>query len=164
MRRTQLLCAIGVSLWSAVAAASQATDAGALSGALRAHVQGERFGIVTSIRGLPLGVRDGLQTLFGSPELDIAEPGAEFQATDVIGIPKLPIRRLIAAGCSTDFHCLVYYERGGIAHTWLVALFHWTPAATRFEWGGTAPGGLATIDDVRKAVLSGAIRSPNKVW
>ena len=66
MRRTQLLCAIGVSLWSAMAAGSQATDAGALSGALRAHVQDERFEIVTSIRGLPLGVRDGLQTLFGS--------------------------------------------------------------------------------------------------
>ena len=79
MRRTQLLCAIGVSLWSAVVAGSQATDAGALSEALRAHVQDERFGIVTSIRGLPLGVRDGLQTLFGSRTLDIAEPGAEFQ-------------------------------------------------------------------------------------
>ena len=97
----------------------------------------ERFGIVTSIRGLPLGVRDGLQTLFGSQALDIAEPGAEFQVTDVILNPKLPIRRLVAAGCSTD-HCFVYYERGGIVHTWQVALFHWTPAATGFEWGGTA--------------------------
>ena len=164
MRCTRLFCAIGVSLWSAVVTGSQAAPTGALPEALRAHLKDERFEIVTSVRGLPLGVRDGLQTLFGSPELDIAEPGAEFQATDVIGKVKLPIRRLIAAGCSTDFHCLVYYERGGIAHTWQVALFHWTPAATRFEWGGTAPGGLATIDDVRKAVLSGAIRSPNKVW
>jgi hypothetical protein len=163
MRRTRLLCAIGVSLWSAVVAGSQAAPSGELSGALRAHVKDERFQIVTSIRGLPLGVRDGLQMLFGSRTLDIAEPGAEFQVTDVIGNPKLPIRRLVAAGCSTD-HCLVYYERGGVAHTWQVALFHWTPAATRFEWGGTAPGGLATIDDVRNAVLSGAIKSPNRLW
>ena len=96
--------------------------------------------MVTSIRGLPLGVRDGLQALWDSQGLDIAEPGAEFQVTDVAGNPKLPIRRLVAAGCSTD-HCLVYYERGGIAHTWLVALFHWTPAETRFEWGGAAPAG-----------------------
>ena len=143
-------------------AGSQATGAGALSGALRAHVQDERFGIVTSIRGLPLGVRDGLQTLFGSPKLDIAEPGAEFQVTDVVN-PKLPIRRLVAAGCSTD-HCLVYYERGGSDHTWHVALFHWTPSATRFEWGGTGPGGLATIDDVRKAILSGMIKGPAGFW
>src|SRR5262245_57666091 len=93
MHRIQLLCAIGVSLWSTVAAGSQATDAGALSGALRAHVQDERFGIVTSIEGLPLGVRDGLRTLFGSRELDIAQPGAEFQVTDVVVNPKLPMRR-----------------------------------------------------------------------
>jgi hypothetical protein len=157
MRCTRLLCAIGVSLWSAVVAGNQAAPLAELSGALRAHVKDERFGIVTSVRGLPLGVRDGLQTLFGSQGLDIAEPGAEFQATDVIVNPRLPIRRLVAAGCSID-HCLVYYERGGIAHTWQVALFHWTPAATRFEWGGAAPGGLATIDDVRNAVLSGAIK------
>ena len=98
MRRTRLLCAIGVGLWSAVVAGNQAAAPVALSGALRAHVNDERFGIVTSIRGLPLGVRDGLQTLFGSQTLDIAEPGAEFQVTDVIVNPKLPIRRLVAAG------------------------------------------------------------------
>lgn len=163
MRRTQLLFAIGVSLWSGMAAASQATDAAVLSGALRAHLQDERFGIVTSIRGLPPGVRDGLQTLFGSRELDIAEPGAEFQVTDVVVNPKLPTRRLVAAGCSTD-HCLVYYQRGGIDHTWHVALFHWTPAATRFEWGGTAPEGLATIDDVRSAILSRGSTGRARFW
>jgi hypothetical protein len=158
MHRIPLLCAIGVSLWSVAAAGSQATTSGTLSTELRAHVRDGRFGIVTSLRGLPLGVREALQALFGSRTLDIAEPGAEFQRTDVIVDPKLPIRRLVAAGCSTN-RCLVYYERGGFAHTWHVALFHWTPAATRFEWGGSAPGGLKTIDDVRKAILSGAIKS-----
>jgi hypothetical protein len=149
---------IGVSLWSAVAAGSQATAPGPLSTELRAHVRDEQLGIVTSIRGLPLGVREALQTLFDSRTLDIAEPGAAFQQTDVIVDPTLPSRRLVAAGCSAD-HCLVYYERGGFAHTWHVALFHWRPAATRFEWGGSAPGGLTTIDDVRKAILSGTIKA-----
>jgi hypothetical protein len=163
MRQIRPLCAIGVSLWLAVAAGSQGPKAGALSGALRAHVQGEQFQVVTSLHGLPLGVRGGLKTLFGSETLDIAEPGAEFQVTDVVVNPKLPPRRLVAAGCSTD-HCLVYYERGGIAHTWQVALFSWTPATTRLELGGIAPGGLASIDDVRKAILSGAIKGPTKSW
>jgi hypothetical protein len=159
-----LLCAIGVSVWSAVAAGGQAAAPVVLSRELRAHVKDERFEIVTSIRGLPLGVRDGLQTLFGSKTLDIAEPGAEFQATDVIVNPKLPIRRLVAAGCSTD-HCLVYYERGGgKRRTCRVALFHWTPAATRFERGGIAPCGLASIDNVRNAVLSGTITGPTQIW
>ena len=163
MTRTHLLCAIGVSVWSAVVAGSQAAAPALLSGPLRAHVEDERFDIVTSIRGLPLGVRDGLQTLFGSQTLDIAEPRAEFQVTDVIVKPGLPIRRLVAAGCSID-HCLVYYERGGIAHTWQAALFHWTPAATRFEWGGMAPNGLASIEAVRSAVLSGAVKGADRFW
>ena len=152
-----------VSLWAAVVVGSQAVPSPALSAALRAHVKDERFQIVTSIRGLPLGVRDELQTLFGSQTLDIADPGAQFQVTQAIVDPKLPSRRLVAAGCSTEY-CLVYYERGGSAHTWHVALFYWTPAATRFEWGGTAPAGLATIDDVRNAVLSGAIKRPASLW
>jgi hypothetical protein len=161
MRRTQFLLAIGVSLWSAVVAGSQTASSVALSAELRAHVRDERFGIVTSIRGLPLGVRAELQTLFGSRTLDIAEPGAEFQVSGVLA--KSPIRRLVAAGCSYD-HCLVYYERRGTAHTWHVALFHWTPEATRFEWGAAAPGGLGTIDKVRSAILSGAIRGPVRSW
>ena len=165
MRRIQqlLLCAICVSFGSAVAAGTQATNDGVLPGALREHLQAESFGIVTSIRGLPLGVRDALQILWETPTLDIAEPEAAFQVTDVVVKPNLPTRRLVAAGCSAD-HCLVYYERGGFVHTWQVALFHWTPAATRFEWGGTAPGGLTTIDDVRNVVLSGAIKGPNRLW
>jgi hypothetical protein len=158
MSRTRLSCAIGVSLWSAVVAVSQLPPSGVMSEALRTHLQAERFQIVTSIRGLPLGVRDLLQSLFGSGTLDIAEPGAEFQRTDAPVSPPLPIRRLIAAGCASDHHCLVYYERGGVALTRRVALFHWTPAETRFEWGGTAPGGLATIEAVRKAIVSGEIK------
>src|SRR5687768_1030907 len=145
MQRGRLLCAIGVSLWSVVIAGSQATPPGGLSTELRAHIRDGRFGVVTSIRGLPLGVREALQALFGTGTLDIAEPGAEFQRTDFIVTPMLPIRRLVAAGCSSEY-CLVYYERGGFVHTWHVALFHWRPAATRFEWGGVAPGGLTTID------------------
>ena len=164
MRRIRLACAIGVSLWSVVVAGNQAAPTGKMPEALLAHVKGERFGIVTSIRGLPLDVRNELQTLWGSQTLDIADPGAEFQLTEANVNTGLPTRRLVAAGCAADHHCLVYYERGGRDHTWLVMLFHWRPAATRFEWGGAAPGGLKTIDDVRKAVLSGAIESPNGLW
>ncbi len=163
MRGTRLVFAIGVSLCSAVAVGSQAGAPIALAGALRAHVQNGRFAIVTSIRGLPLGVRDGLQTLFGSQSLDIAEPGADYQASDSIVNPGLSTRRLVAAGCSYD-RCIVYYELGGTARTWRVAMFHWTPGATRFEWGGIAPRGLTSIDEVRKAMLSGSIKGPATLW
>ena len=132
--------------------------------ALRAHVKSERYDIVTSVRGLPIGVRDGLQTLFGSGSLDIAEPKAEFQGRGTPANRTLPLRRLVAAGCARDNHCLVYYERGGSTRSWRVALFHWTPDATRFEWGATAPGGLATVDDVQKAILSGTITGETTNW
>ena len=163
MHHTRLLSAIGVTLLLAVVAGRQAATPVTLSAELRDHVKNDRFGIVTSIRGLPLGVRDGLKTLFRSKTLDIAEPGAEFQLTDVVIDPDVPIRRMVAAACTIEY-CLVYFERGGGTHTWHVALFHWTPDATRFEWGGPAPGGLATIDAVRNAVVSGAIKGPGKVW
>lgn len=139
-------------------AAGQTTAAAPLSAELRADVRDGRFAIVTSVRGLPLGVRDAMQALWGSRTLDIAEPGADFQRTDVLVNPPLPIRRMVAAGCTRN-RCIVYYERGGFAHTWHVMMFHWTPDATRFEFGGSAPGGLKTIDDVRTAILSGAITS-----
>jgi hypothetical protein len=144
-------------------AASQPAIPETLSATLRDHVKAERLQVVTSIRGLPLGVREGLQALFGGQTLDIAESGAEFQTTEAIGNPKLPLRRLAAAGCSIE-HCLVYYERGGATHKWVVALFHWTPAATRLEWAGNARGGLATIDNVRDDVVSGAVKGPVKLW
>jgi len=163
IRQACVLCAICLIVWPPVVAC-QTMDPGALSGTLRDHLKNERFDVVTSIRGFPIGVRDGLRTLFGTQGLDIAEPGAEFQATEAIGTATLPLRRLIAGGCSRDFHCLVYYERGGGTRAWRVALFHWTPDVTRFEWGGNARGGLATIDDVRNAVLAGAVTGPATSW
>jgi hypothetical protein len=161
MHLTQLL--IGVILWPVMIAGTQATPPIALSAALRSHIQNERFDIVTSIRGLPLGVRDRLETMFRTGGLDIANPGTEFQGR-ATGNSKLPARRLIAAGCSSDHHCLVYYERAGTNPTWRIALFHWTPDESRLEVGGSAPGGLATVDDVRRAILSGAIKDSAGLW
>jgi hypothetical protein len=163
MTLIQPICIVGVSLLLAVLTGHQPPTTTGLPGPLRAHLKDERLGIVTSIRGLPLGVREALQALFGTPSLDIAEPGAEFQATDVILDPKLPRRRLVAAGCSAD-HCLVYYERGGFVHTWHVALFRWTPAETRFEWGAAAPGGIASIAEIQQKILAGEIKGSGDSW
>src|SRR6185436_1484335 len=107
--RTRLLCMILVSLSPATTGTSQTTPA-ALPGDLRPHVQYGRFDVVTSIRGLPLGVRNEMQWLFGGGDLDIAEPGSTSSA----------LRGLIAAGCSYQ-DCLVYYQRElGGARVWRV--------------------------------------------
>ena len=162
MRRTLWLCVIGVSLWSAVAGAGQAT--GPLPAALRTRLQNAKFGVVTSVRGFPLTVREQLEKMWNSGTLDIAEPGAEFRKAGAPASSQLPLRRMIAGGCTNDNYCLIYYERGGSAATWHAALFHWTPDATRFEWGGAAPSGLKTVEDVRKAMLSGVVKSHSGPW
>ena len=52
----------------------------------------------------------------------MAERGAPFQATDVIGPgPRLPGARFVAAR-QTDCRLVIRYERGGIAHTWETAI------------------------------------------
>jgi hypothetical protein len=124
----KLFCAISVMLCLAVADGhGQATPAGALPAALRANLRDDRFDIVTSIRGLPLGVRAALQTMFGSPTLDIADPAARFHTAEPTVDSSLPTRRLVAAGCSYDY-CLVYYERGatGTHGTWCCFTGHRT--------------------------------------
>jgi hypothetical protein len=146
-----------------LAAFGAAQSAVTLPESLRAHVKSEEFQIVTAVRGLPLGVRDRLQSMFGVYTLDIADSTAEFQGSGAVLNPKLPTRRLVAAGCSMD-HCLVHYERGRDPRTWYVALFRWTPDETRLESGGAAPGRYASVEEVRKALLSGAIKGPVKVW
>jgi hypothetical protein len=164
MNRTAPLCVIALVFLSAGAYGRQATPPPVeLSEAQRAHLKNDRFAIVTSVRGLPLGVRNSWQALFGSSTLDIAEPKDEFRVSDVNGNRALPPRRMAVAGCSTD-HCLVYYERGGVDHTWRIILFHWTPAETRIEWGGLAPRGLTSVDEVRKIVLSGQLKNPATIW
>lgn len=160
---TRSLCALALMIgWTAVAA-GQAPAGGPLTDALRAHVKGERFDVITSVRGLPLGVRNELQSMWESSTLDIAEPGAEFRGSGAKPNPQLPSRRLVAAGCSADHHCLVYYELAGRTPGWVAALFHWTPEATRLEAGGAVPAGLKSIDAVRNAILSASLR-PADHW
>jgi hypothetical protein len=136
-----------------------------VSDALRAHLRSERFSPLANVAALPAGLRDELNNLFGGKTLELADPGTPFQATDVMVTPRLPPRRLTAAGCSPD-HCLVYYERGGFAHVHFAALFEVSSKGTRFEFGGLAPGGLADLDAVKNAIAAGKVlgQKQTKDW
>ncbi len=156
MRSVVVIAALGASLWAMVALGGQ-TSPPVVSAALTAHLKNDQMQVITSIRGLPLGVRDALGELIKGQYTDFAEPATPFLQTD-------PRRRLSLAACSADHHCIVYYERGGRTHTWHVAIFQWSPAATTLEFGGTAPGGLKTIEAVRSAVVSGAVKTAPVSW
>jgi hypothetical protein len=137
--------------------------AAALSAALRGHVRTEQFAPLTAVGGLPDAVRGTLKELFGGRSLDLAEPGAPFQKTDVLVLPRLPSRRLILAGCSAD-HCLVYYERGGFDHVHHIVLIQTDGTTARLEGGGLASGGMRTLDQVKTALLSGKVLGGSKYW
>ena len=157
----RVLCAVAVSLWPATTVARQVQPAVPLPRELRSHLQDARFDIVSSLSGLSGSVRAELRTLFNSQTLDIADPPTAFRATARGAGARL--RTLVAAGCSRS-DCLVYYELGGGTRAWRVVLIHWTPETTQLEWGGTAPGDLTTIDDVRRALLSGLIKGSAGPW
>ena len=87
---------------------------------LRAEARGGRICLpftrtYAHLRDLP----EGAAAALGFP---IAERGARWNATDVVGPgPRLPFARFISAqggGCTLTIH----YERGGIAHIYLDAL------------------------------------------
>jgi hypothetical protein len=159
--RARLRWAIRLALWPTMMFAGQSPPAVALPQELRSHLRDGRFDIVSSLNGLSGGVRAELRTLFNSKTLDIADPPSTFRAgTRSAGAAR---RTLVAAGCSRS-DCLIYYELGGSSRTWRVVLIHWTPETTQLEWGGTAPGGLTTIDQVRTAVLSGLIKGSAGPW
>jgi hypothetical protein len=134
-----------------------------ISDALRAHLRDERFTPLASVAALPANVREALNDLFGGKTLEMADPGQRFQATDVMVTPRLPARRLVAAGCSAD-HCLVYYERGGFAHVHQIVLFSTTEASARLVHGGVAAGGLTDLEQIRDALVSGKVMSGSKYW
>ncbi len=127
------------------------------------QLRASKFVAVTSVAGLPQSARLGLAELFRSPQLDMADPGAEFQVTDVITKPNLPARRLAVAGCSSQ-HCIVYYERGGIAHTWSVVILQIQASPAAFVWGGSAPRGLADLAALEQALLGGRVEARTGYW
>jgi len=159
--RAQLLCALGLIVWSATTAVGQTRAAGALTQELRRHVLDERFDVVSSLNGLPAGVSAELQTLFNSKTLDIHDAGTRPRAN--VPAAGAESRTLVAAACSRD-DCLLYYELAGSTRRWRVVLIHWTPEVTTLEWGGAAPGNLSTIYEVRGALLSGRIKGSAGPW
>jgi hypothetical protein len=158
-----------VALVVALAAADvrgQVVDASAqIPEPLRVHLQAERFTPVASVGVLPAGVRKALQDLFGEATLEMADPGAPFQQTDLVQTPRLPWRRLVTAGCAED-HCLVSYEKGGYARVFYALVFRLGKDGAALEFGGTAPGGLNDFEALRAAVTSGKVvgQTKTKYW
>ena len=141
-----------------VAVGVQTPAAAPLSATVRDHLRADTLAPIAHIAELPKLVQDALRANFSSPTLDMADPGQQWQVTDVVMDPKLPMRRLISAGCSSD-HCLVHYEQGGIAHFYRVLLISVSKTAAKVDWSGMCGGPMPNVAEVQAQVVAGKIKS-----
>jgi len=107
---------------------------------------------VSRVEDLPEPIRDGT---FDRATADwrLAEPGAAWNATDVVIDSRLPFRRLIVAACRPTV-CVIHYEKGGIAHIYLLVAFvrqtsHWAP-----RWCATGSRPIRDIAEIRSIIRS----------
>jgi len=87
----------------------------------------------------------------------MVDPNQEFQVTDVVVGKVQPFRRLIVAGVSEPY-CLVHYERGGRAHSWLIALFKLSNDQAKLVWVSILrPGRNLDFGELMNTVESGGL-------
>jgi hypothetical protein len=124
-----------------------------LNDSVRHAILTENFKVVVHVKDIPSSVLSAASKARGpdsaAAPLELAEPGAEFQATDVIDNPKLPGRRF-DAGYASDDYFIMRYEVGGIAHTFHVAVFRLSGKNASFVWQAQVPSSLTGLDDLRK--------------
>ena len=121
---------------------------------------------ITSIEGCLLGsCATNSSRLWRADPRHRARQEPSFRSPARSAIRQWLTRRLVAAGVAADHHCLVYYERGGrLDLRWCAVSLDRRRRLTR---GGATAAGARTIDDVRNAVVSGAVgrtRSGSEVW
>ena len=111
------------------------------------------YEIRASVAAIPYSVRVAFAKTRGGESFAMAEPGAEWQLTDVVLKPGLPRRRLETVALSQSF-CMLFYELGGRGHSHHVAVFRLQPDRATRVWRavfdrpiGDAAALLATIDE-----------------
>ena len=123
------------------------------------------FRIVRDMKALPEPVVKAF-TERGGSRLTIANPGERFEATDVRILPwdeSVPRRRLLFAGISGD-KSFVFYDRGGIGLSHILALFQLgaastTPAMWRTYCVPAVPA--ASLEELRAHISQGKCSRPS---
>jgi hypothetical protein len=97
-------------------------------------------------------------------EFSLADPGENYQATDVITDRKLPWRRLVFAG-QCGKYWVVYYERGGFAHSYGAVVFEpLSTRAMRLVWGGQGGSRAKDWEELNAEVSSREMREDAKYY
>jgi hypothetical protein len=102
--------------------------------------------IVYTMKSVPVSVVNSLTAMRGGRPLNMVDPGQSFNATDV----GTPGRRLIFAGVSKE-KCFLYYEEGGMAHMYHLAVFRIT-GKNAIYLGGRSGIKVRTFSELRRAI------------
>ncbi len=92
-----------------------------LSASDKAHVLGDTFTVVKTVKQMPAAVQKALGLPPKKPLYGMADAGKPFEIGDVVS-DKLPPRRLVFAAVNAQY-CLVYFDQGGMAYNQHIVLF-----------------------------------------
>jgi hypothetical protein len=150
-----LVCALPARGQSnAVSAPRRSDSKSTLSGADAQRLLEGPCQLATSTAQLPEKLKVALTMLTREPEFSLANPGEEYQATDVMTHHKLPMRRLVVAGNCSGYW-FVHYEHGGIGHGYALVFFQPdSKGEMDFAWGGRGFYGAITCAELRNAIAS----------
>jgi hypothetical protein len=109
------------------------------------HVAKEVFGRIDRVSDLP---KDALQQLG-----EMADPGESWQV-DCVG--SGPGRRLIFAAMSGD-RLIVYFEQGGIAHSWMIDVFFVAGEKAVLKGHTSASPDIHNVEELKKAVAASKV-------
>jgi len=150
-----LLCFLGIGSVFYAGQSSYRPPFRTLSLSQRAHILDGQLTIQKDVNQLPASLKLQFARLAGEKDFKMANPGEEYQSTDVIMRPGLPRRRLLFAGISND-KIFILYEEGGYSHSYHVAVFHLDPKRNvTFLWMGTGTRGATSLKQLRMMVTAG---------
>jgi hypothetical protein len=116
------------------------------------------FMIVKDVKAFPQPVLQRFTEQGGSRVL-MANPGKDFNTTDVIYDESIPRMRLIFAGVAED-KFFVLYGVGGVAHMYILAFFRLTSKESAQPlWRGHC-GPAGNLQDLRSLVRNGKCSEP----
>ena len=160
MTKRRVSPGIGVLIILLVAACielpAQSETQSSLSKADRDNIFKGDFTIVKDTEAIPANVKQSFAEITKEPSFALANPGQEYQATDVVNPkkPRLPWRRLIFAGRCGD-RWFIHYERGGIGHYYAIVLLSADGGNhPQFLWGGVGFSGAQNLTELRALVAA----------
>lgn len=107
------------------------------------HILDGEFTIITKVEELSVQMKSAFAALTRESKFEMADPGHDFQITDVIE-KGLPRRRLIFAGISRG-QFFLHYEKGGRGHAYYLVVFSNGSPETSLIWSGILPKPAADL-------------------